>query len=522
MKKRWIPFIAIAAMIGISCIATADETEMDFYISEDDSEEVLVAAAEEDEDPFAVDGLIEDMEAANDGAVENVPIDEEHFQDSSFRNYISENFDLPDSEGNKDGVLSADEIAAVTEINIPSDVSYIQGLPYFSALETLGANGNGFTDLYIADLPVLKKINLSGCSSLWMLHIVQCPALEELNNEGCTALFDVVVQSCPSLTELIFEPTNGAKLTISECSSLRALKLKGSASLKFVDMSNCSALTNLDLEEINIRSSLTIDGCYALKSLNLSNMSLSSLQVTNCTSLTNLQAHNCRLLAQVTCCSNILEQLVFDNCKRLKNLDCSNNQLKSLDLVNFNQLQYLNCGKNPLKQLDITHCSSLMRYSYQKGSRSETDGNISYYFNGTDEEGEPVTTQLLYPSTTTLLTYNHSYGAWKVVKTATALSTGSKVRMCSHCDYEQSQTIPKLKASVTLNKTKLKLKKRKKATLKIKSMTKGDQILKWTTSKKKIATVNKKGQVKAKKKGKCVITVVMKSGAKAKCTITVK
>ena len=68
----------------------------------------------------------------------------------------------------------------------------------------------------------------------------------------------------------------------------------------------------------------------------------------------------------------------------------------------------------------------------------------------------------------------------------------------------------------------MKLKKGKKKTLKIKSMTKGDQILKWTTSKKKVATVSKKGEVKAKKKGKCVITVIMKSGAKAKCTITVK
>lgn len=46
--------------------------------------------------------------------------------------------------------------------------------------------------------------------------------------------------------------------------------------------------------------------------------------------------------------------------------------------------------------------------------------------------------------------------------------------------------------------------------------------LKWKSSNKKIATVDKKGKVTALKKGKVVITVKTDNGRKAICKITVK
>ena len=44
----------------------------------------------------------------------------------------------------------------------------------------------------------------------------------------------------------------------------------------------------------------------------------------------------------------------------------------------------------------------------------------------------------------------------------------------------------------------------------------------WKSSNKKIATVSRKGVVRARKKGKCIITVITKNGKKkAKCVISV-
>ena len=49
------------------------------------------------------------------------------------------------------------------------------------------------------------------------------------------------------------------------------------------------------------------------------------------------------------------------------------------------------------------------------------------------------------------------------------------------------------------------------------------KAVKWKSSNKKVAVVNKKGLVKAKKAGRCTITVITKDGSKkATCKIIVK
>ena len=50
-----------------------------------------------------------------------------------------------------------------------------------------------------------------------------------------------------------------------------------------------------------------------------------------------------------------------------------------------------------------------------------------------------------------------------------------------------------------------------------------NKVVRWKSSNPKVATVSKKGIVKARKKGKCTITVITKDGnKKARCKIIVK
>ena len=66
------------------------------------------------------------------------------------------------------------------------------------------------------------------------------------------------------------------------------------------------------------------------------------------------------------------------------------------------------------------------------------------------------------------------------------------------------------------------LKKKKTYTLKVTGLAKGDSVKSYKSSKKGVASVTKKGKIRAIKKGKAVITVTLKSGKTAKCKITVK
>lgn len=74
------------------------------------------------------------------------------------------------------------------------------------------------------------------------------------------------------------------------------------------------------------------------------------------------------------------------------------------------------------------------------------------------------------------------------------------------------------KSKIKLNTTKKTIYKGSTYTLKVKGTKKK---VKWTTSNKKVATVNSKGKVTAKKKGTATITAKV-GGKKLKCKITVK
>ena len=123
----------------------------------------------------------------------------------------------------------------------------------------------------------------------------------------------------------------------------------------------------------------------------------------------------------------------------------------------------------------------------------------------------------------TIAAKGHIYSDW-VIQEPTIFRDGYKVRKCTQCGIEEKVILKKLSAKVKLNVSSAPLQLRKSTTaIKVKSKNATDQVSKWTSSNKKIITVNARtGKITAKKVGKAYVIVTMKSGVQAKCRITVQ
>ena len=118
----------------------------------------------------------------------------------------------------------------------------------------------------------------------------------------------------------------------------------------------------------------------------------------------------------------------------------------------------------------------------------------------------------------------HKFTGWTTTKASTALQPGQKSRSCTVCGYKQAVAVAKLKPYIKLSMTSLPLQLRKSTSaLKVVQKQKGDGVKSYISSNPKVVSVNAvTGKMTAKKTGKAVITVTLKSGIRAKCKVTVK
>ena len=160
---------------------------------------------------------------------------------------------------------------------------------------------------------------------------------------------------------------------------------------------------------------------------------------------------------------------------------------------------------------------------------------------------------------------NHNFGDWKVIKEATVLEEGLKERFCINCGAREEAVVEKLSPSDNkpsggnatpggnnpsgsnassgsntssgsnissggttastgkLNMTVIPLKVKQSTTVvKVTGLSKGDYVKSYKTANRKIATVNGKGKITAKKKGNTYLIVILASGRVLKAKIKVQ
>lgn len=119
--------------------------------------------------------------------------------------------------------------------------------------------------------------------------------------------------------------------------------------------------------------------------------------------------------------------------------------------------------------------------------------------------------------------HTHSFGSWTTVKAATALGQGSESRRCTGCTKVENRVVAKLISRPKLNMTTIPLQvKQSTRLLKVTGLAAGDYVTSYKIDKRKIATVDKRGKIKAKKKGGAILTVTLASGKTVKAKIKVQ
>ena len=198
--------------------------------------------------------------AAQSEETEGVKIDEAHFPDSNFREFVTQKFDT----NPKDGTLSKDELAKVTDLNCDKSYSGVtddekikslKGIEYFTSLKTLSCRRNLLTELDVSNNSELKSLDC-GENQLSALDVSNHPALEELSS--------------------YHNPLTA--LNVSNCPALKTLSCEGDRLLSELDVSSCSALEKLYCDACHL-SVLVLGNHPNLMYLNCSENRLTSLNI---------------------------------------------------------------------------------------------------------------------------------------------------------------------------------------------------------------------------------------------------
>ena len=380
---------------------------------------------------------------------------------------------------------------------------------------------------------------------------------------------------------------NIGSLNVSMCTQLEEFTCSNNVVLSSLTLGTLPQLKELHCEN-NSLPSLQIPGSPKLEVLSCSTNKLKELDVTGFENLFELACRNNQLtgldlskntkLEEIDICSNKLTKLDLSANALLTKLTCSANRLTELNLSGKNKLYYLWVEGNSIKTLDVRPCPQLcdlvdgMRPEqrddfYQWGTYNSKNPGLIIGLNtmvrtNTGVFNKKVTKITISPAKVTLVRTAKNLKPTKTLKATvmpkdasnrlvvwesskpkvvkvdaktgkiTGLKVGTATITCRAKDGSGVKATCKvtvkdqLVTGIKLNKTKADLKVGKSLKLKA-TITPKDAVnrnVTWTSSNKKVATVDKNGKVTAKKAGKVKITCTAQDGSRTKavCTITVK
>ena len=227
---------------------------------------------------------------------------------------------------------------------------------------------------------------------------------------------------------------------------------------------------------------------------------------------------------------------VSDNgCEKFQGWDLSNATVSGNETVSVNAIFKTKHGETEVKTTEATcktdgkketvckDCGDVLKTEVIEAAHGKTEVKTTAATCEKDGKKETVCKECGdVLKTETIKATGHTGDEGKVTTEATVAKAGVKTYTCKNCGTTKTEEIAKVKATVKLNVKKITLQTGKSTTAVVASgLQKGDKVVSWTSSNKKIVKVSKSGKITATKKaGKATITVKTKYGATAKVTVT--
>lgn len=336
--------IAVAAMLSASTAMNgytihAQTEEEATSTSESTPSQATSSTAKTSKNVFTL-GDRNKKAATKDGSV---ALNATNFPDDTFRGYLSATYD-----SNQDGFLSPAEIQNITIIDVSSDVfddsqsiESLQGLSFFTNLETLNCYGTNISQLDVSKNPNLTTLACYD-DQLTSLDVSHNPKLFTLNCGNNPQITSLDVSHNPQLDSLDCSRTAITTLNINNNLLLRSLETSYT-NITTLDVSNNLLLQNLGVSNTGV-SAIDVHKNSALITLNCSNTSITSVDVTKNSELQSL-----------TVSSTNIDDLNVHNNKDLQSLELFYTQVPHIDVSNNPDLTTLNCSNTPIASLDVSH-----------------------------------------------------------------------------------------------------------------------------------------------------------------------
>ncbi|MDR2236551.1 MAG: T9SS type A sorting domain-containing protein [Chryseobacterium sp.] len=203
-------------------------------------------------------------------------------------------------------------------------------------------------------------MNTVNVSNLSQLHTLATSRTNPNDNQGNTDLEHIIAKNCVALTSLVFSSNVNLKsLDVENCISLDKMIIDSHpymtniSSLEDINLKQCTGLTEVSISDNKV-SSLNIQGCTALKSLELTNLSLlPALSMTDNTQLETLGLFSLPLLAQANTSANpYLKTVNVVNCPQITQLNFSaSSHMEVLGLTNMRNLTYVNLRNGAIEDV---------------------------------------------------------------------------------------------------------------------------------------------------------------------------